>query len=138
MSKIQGRLGRMAVSSDGAINYFILGCIIDMNLAGSAAEIKVTCHEDGQFEQYLQGRKEATVDGSAYWDEDDTGQNIVEDAFFNSTGLDVRFRMQEGTGKKEYEGKAIVTSWNESSPNDDAATVDFTLRINGDFTKSFQ
>ncbi len=138
MAKIQGRLGRLAVSSDGGTTWVQVNGIQDMTFTGNADELDVSAHDSGQFREYLQGRKDATIDGTLWWDEADPGQNIVKNAYFSSTRIDMRFRMEENTGRDEIFTKGIVTSYSPASPNDDAASVDFTLRVTGDFTPSTQ
>ena len=138
MARIAGRLGRIAVSSDGGSTFVILGCLIDGTLNGSNEELDVTCHEDGQFKDFISGRKDATIDASLHWDEADAGQVKVKDAFFADSILRVRFRMQEATGLQEYEANSIVTNFSPTSPNDDVADVDVTFRLKGDFTPTAQ
>jgi TP901-1 family phage major tail protein len=138
MAKIQGRLGALAVSSDGGVNWDTVAGAQDLTFNGNADTIDVSSHDSGQFREFLQGRKDATLDGSLFWDEADPGQGIIKNAYFSSTRIDVRFRMQEATGKDEIFAKAVVTTFGESSPNDDGAAVDVTLQITGDFTPSTQ
>lgn len=134
MAKIAGRLGRVAVSNDGGVTFFEVNGITDQTLNAAAAEINVTSHDSGQFEEFIQGRKDATLDLSLLWDEGDVGQGIIKTAFFSATQIRVRFRMQEGVGFAEFTQQAIVTSFAPASPNDDASTVDATLRISGSYT----
>jgi hypothetical protein len=109
-----------------------------MSFSGNQDELEATCHESGQYREYISGHKDATIDGSMFWDSEDPGQEIVSNAFFSSTKIDVRFRMQEATAAKEILSKGIITSWSPSAPNDDMASIDFTLRLSGDFTLSTQ
>lgn len=138
MARIQGRLGRVAVSDDGGASYVDVGCIQDATLNGSLDEIEVTCHESGTVREYLQGRRDATLDLTIWWDEDDPGQDKISAAYFGDSTLKVRFRMEEAAGKDEIIADAFVTSYTENSPNDDAASLDVSMRITGAFSPSAQ
>ena len=138
MGKIAGRIGRLAVSSDGGTTFETVGGVQDMSMTGNADELDVSAHDTGQFREYIQGRKDASIDGSMWWDESDVGQEIIKNAYFSATRIDVRFRMEEGVGLDEITAKGIVTTMSPTSPNDDAAAWDFTLRLRGDFTFSKQ
>ena len=138
MTKIAGRLGRVAVSSDGGTTFFEVAGITDMSLSAAQAELNATAHDSGQFEEFINGRKDATLDLSLLWDEDDPGQNVITEAFTSATRIDVRFRMQEKLTAVEFLAKAIVTGYSPSAPNDDIATADVTLRVSGDFSFASQ
>ena len=138
MSKIPGRYGRIDVSSDGGANWETFGEITDMSMSCDADTIDVSSHSTGQFREFLQGRKGATLDGSAWWDQADAGQAIVKASYFSGTKIDVRYRPEELAGTDEFIGKGDVTSLSPSSPNDDGTSVDFTIQLSGDFTPQIQ
>lgn len=138
MSRIAGRLGRVAVSSDGGQTFYDVDCIVDMSLSASQAELNVTCHASGQYEEYIPGRKEATMDLSLHWDEEDAGATILTDAYFSGTPLMVRYRPDEGSGKAEFLANGFVTSYNATSPNDDVADLEVSIRLSGQFDQTTQ
>lgn len=138
MSKIAGRLGRLAVSKDGGQNFYDVDCVVDMSLSASMAELDVTCHKSGQYREYIAGRKEATIEVSMHWDEEDVGAGIIADCFFSGTPLMARYRPDEGTDKDEFVANCIVTSYNATSPNDDVADLEATLRVSGQFDQQAQ
>ncbi len=138
MSKIQGRLGTLDVSSDGGATWVPVLGAQDISFTGNADELDVSAHDSGIFREYLQGRIDASIDFALWWDEDDPGQGIIKQSYFGALRFDVRFRMQVGSGKDEYKAKCWVTSFSPSSPNDDAASVDVTLRVTGNFTNTSQ
>lgn len=139
MSKIQGRLGRVAISDDGGSIYVDINGIQEATLNGALDEIETTSHDTGTVRTYLQGRRDATIDLSMFWDEADPGQDKVSAAFFGQTVPKLRFRMEEATGLDEFlDVDAFVTSYTEGSPNDDAATLDVSFRITGAFSPAAQ
>lgn len=138
MAHIAGRVGRLYVSDNGGSSFTLLGGVVDMSLGGSKAELDTTDHDSGIWREFINGRLDATLDATLNWDEADTGQEKVRDAFYSDSTLVIRFRMQEGSGSEENEATALVTSFGPSSPNDDVATVDVTFRLTGNFAESAQ
>ena len=60
MAKVPGRLQTAAIDTGGGF-VEILG-IIDGSLNIEQAELNSTSHDDGQWEAFLRGRKNATID----------------------------------------------------------------------------
>lgn len=138
MARIPGRLGRAYISTDGECTWVAIGCLTDIDFNGSQEQLEATCKDDGQFKSFIPGRKEATLDFTARWDEEDAGQELMDAAFFSATRVAIRFRMQERTGAKEYIAKGLITDYSMSSPNDDIAELSGTIQLSGDFSSSAQ
>lgn len=138
MGKIAGRISTLEVSSDGGATFFELKGATDITLNSNQAELTTTAHDSGQFEEYVPGRKDFSLDVGLRYDEADPGQNILVDAFFSGTTLDWRFRMQVGTGNRQWLVKAFPTSLSPAGPNDDVASLDVTLRCTGPMTLQLQ
>lgn len=138
MSKIVGRLSRLAISTDGGTTYTEINGIIDATLNLSQAEIGSTSHDSGDFEEFLIGRKDGTIDFGLRFDEADPGQDKLQDSLFAGTLADYRFRMEVASGKDEYKARGLVTSITPSGPNDDAAGMDASVRLTGTITKTAQ
>ena len=134
MSKIVGRLGALKISLDGGSSYQTVNGLVDGTLNGDQAEVKVTSHDDGQYETYLPGRKNWTVDAKCHYDEADAGQINVTSSFLANTTVLWQMYLQSGTGFKIATGSGFVTKLVDGSPNDDAASFDFTVRITGQLT----
>lgn len=134
MSKIVGRIGAVQISTNGGSSYTLINGLIDATLNGDAAEIKQTSHDDGAYETYLVGRKSWTLDLKFHYDEADAGQIALTNQYFNGTTALYQFYLQSGAGFKIATGTAFVTKHVDGSPNDDAASLDVTLRITGQLT----
>ena len=134
MAKIQGRLGALKISTDGGNTYTTVNGLIDGTLNGDQAEIKITAHDDGAVETYLPGRKNWTIDAKLHYDEADAGQIAVTSCFLNGTTVYWEMYLQSGTGFKIATAQGFVTKHTDASPNDDAAGLDFTVRITGALT----
>jgi len=138
MARIAGRLSTLDVSTDGGTNYTPVLCIADLTFNGEGEELDSTCHDDGVFRAFEAGRIAASIDGTLRWDESDPGQVILEGSAFDRTKLDYRFRMNVGSGNREYLAQGIVTNWSPTGPNDDIAGLDVTIRLSGTITRQDQ
>ena len=132
MSKIHGRL------SNFQWNAVAVGSIVDLSFSGERPEIDTTTHDDGDARSFIGGRLAATVDITMKYDEADSAQSSMQTDWFAGTDRAVVFRMQTGSTFHEFTGTGKLTSWNASGPNDDAAEVSTTIRINGALTEAVQ
>lgn len=129
---IHGRLGRLAVSTDGGGTYTDVNSIEDANANGTLDEVETTTHDDGTQRTYIKGKRDLTIDLSLLFDEDDPGQNVLTDSYFGDVNFLSRFRMEEGAGNEEFlDLDSFITSYAEGSPNEDAATLAITVRVSG-------
>ncbi len=138
MSKIAGRLQKLAISTDGGSTYTDINGIVDADLAMENAELDTTTHDDTNSRSYIYGRFSGTINATLKWDDADTGQDTLITSFLNKTILDYRFRMETLVGAQEYESQGLVTALNPSGPNDDVAEMPVTIRLTGDITKAAQ
>lgn len=136
---IAGKVSSLEVSTNGGSTWTLVTGRVDMTLNLNKGEIEASHMDGGDWSNYLAGRKDATVDFTLRYMEDDPGQVILIDNYFGSgTEIDVRFRLQTGTGKNQFSGKGIVTSLSPA-PGDEAPTdMSGTIRINGALTKAAQ
>lgn len=138
MAKMQGRLSEVHVSWDGGTTYTVIGGITDATLNINQGEIKVTSHDSGSFEEYIPGRKDMTIDCSAVYNEADVPQMAIIQSAFDSTSLHFRFYAKLATGSRMSECEGLITKCNVATPNDDAAKLDFTIRLSGTATWATQ
>lgn len=128
---IAGRLGSLEVSSDGGLTYVRLGLLVDATLNTTTDEIECTSHDSGGVRMYHPNNTEATIDISTRYSDTDTGQSKIIQANFAKTLVRVKFRLQTGSGYRQFESEAFATSLNISSPLDDVSMLDGTLRLSG-------
>jgi predicted secreted protein len=143
MGKIVGRLSKIQLSDDGGATYEVLGGAVDISMNIAQAEIGITAHSDDDWEVYLPGRKDVSIDCSLRYDEADPGQIILMASMFTSVeaerNMKIRLTMVTDPGVGvQYDGTAFVSSLSPSGPNDDAASFDATLRVKGALVKSVQ
>lgn len=138
MANPAGRVGSVAVSTDGGTVYNAIGCVTDLTINKSKGEFENTCRSSQDYRTYGQDRKDVTVDFTAIWDEDDAQLMLVSDAYDSDTLYYYRFRYETDSGKREWTGQGFVTNFTDNDPNDGGSTVTATIRITGAWTKATQ
>ncbi len=108
----------------------VVGSQRDVSFAETTAEIDVSSKES-RVMRVLPGRYGATVTLNALYVPDDMAYLLLQSAMRNGTFVTVRVSEDEIDIE---EAEAIVTSLNRSAPDQDAATVSVTLRIDGEWT----
>ena len=138
MADTKGYAGKLAVSPNGS-SYTEVSGLTDVSMPMSRNTIDTTDFDSGEDEEHLAARRSGTLSVTANWDEDDAGLMIVHDAFHAGTACYVRWRPRGNTvGYKEYLFSGTVTSFEESSPNEDKAEVSFEVTKSGALTNQAQ
>lgn len=139
MARIAGRVSRVQVSTDGGTTYNYINGILDATLNAAVAALKTTAHDDGDYETYMMGRKSLTLDLKLNWDEGDGGQNSLLTSWTSTNTLyTYRFRMQEGTGFRQFVATGLITKYVPSGPNDSVASLDVSLQLSGVVSSAVQ
>lgn len=137
MAVILGRVQKASFNDGGG--YDAIGKIVDGSLELDSAEIVVSTHDSGAWEEYLQGRGNLTSTLSCRYDEADVGQEACLAAAFAQTMGTYRFRTRgDVSTAKEYFASAFVKSAPMNSPNDDAADLSLSFRLTGTPTRQNQ
>lgn len=127
MAKVEGRLQTLAIGAGPTA----IGSLTDCTLNGEVAELDSTSHDDAD-ETALPGRGKYSISGDVLWDEADAGQAALATAFFAKTNnLALRFRMNTGSGLKNYAAVGFVTKFAPAGPNKDLGKMSFAIRISG-------
>lgn len=132
-TKIQGRFGKLKLSTDGGTVYNDIAGIADITVNANGAEVKVTSHDDGPFETYLPGRNDFSMDVSAMYDASSAEQAAIIATRFASDQdtLFFKYMVKEATGIYALTCQGVITKCTLGSPNDDATKFDFTVRLAG-------
>ena len=127
MAVTRGRI--QDVSIDGNT----LGKSVDATLVVESGEITVTTHDSDDWEEFLQGRKSATIEVSVRYDEADTAQAALITASYAESTVAVIWvsRGLATSGAQRYTATAFVSAQPFESPNDEENKASFTLRITG-------
>ena len=137
MADIAGRSGLLATSTDG-VTYTAVGGMKEISFKISGKTMDVTDHDSGVYEEFMGGRLNHTLSASGNYDEADTGQEALWTAHLARTKVYFRFRPTTAGGAKNYIAQGIVTSIEDSAPNDDANQVSFEIQLSGTLTRSNQ
>jgi predicted secreted protein len=139
---IPGKLSKLSVSTDGGTTWLPVLGRVDMTLNLNKGEIDGSHMDSDDWSNFLQGRKDASIDFTLRYLPGDEGQEALIDNYFASqleeTELDVRFRMREVAGEPEFTAKAYVSSLSMAAADEAPQDITGTLRINGAVTKSEQ
>lgn len=137
MAVILGRIQKAAFNDGGG--YDEIGKIVDGSLEVDSAEVNVSTHDSGAWEEFLQGRGNMTMSLSCLYDEADAGQEACIAAAFAQTAGTARFRMRGNTATaKEYIAAAFVKSTPMNAPNDEAGDLQLNFRLTGAPTRQNQ
>lgn len=137
MAVILGRIQKAAFNDGGG--YDAVGRIVDGTLEMDSAEVNVTTHDSGAWEEFLQGRGNLTSSLSLLYDEADAGQEACLAAFVAQTAGTYRFRMRgDLQTAKEYIAAAFVKAAPMNAPNDEAGDLSLTFRLTGTPTRQNQ
>lgn len=139
MARIAGRVSRAQVSTNAGSSYSYINGIVDATLNASVAALKTTAHDDGDYEVYMMGRKNLSLDLKMRWDEGDAGQVALLTSWTSTNTLYLyRFRLQEGTGFQQFTMSGLITKYNPTGPNDDVAGLDVTIQLSATLTNNTQ
>lgn len=137
MAVILGRIQKAAFNDGGGMDE--IGRIVDGSLELDSAEVNVTSHDSGQWEEFLQGRANGQVTLNCRYDEADAGQAACLAAWTAQTVGSARFRMRGNTsGAQEWTASAFVKAVPMNAPNDEAADLQLTFRLTGAITAAAQ
>ncbi len=131
MAVTRGRIGEVSIDGNA------VGRVIDATLTIESAEITVTTHDSGQWEEFLQGRKNGSIELTLRYDESDTAQQAAITASFAESTVAVVWvsRGLATSGAERFTATAYVSAQPLESPNDEENKMALTLRITGVVTR---
>ncbi|MDR4483829.1 MAG: phage major tail protein, TP901-1 family [Nitrospirales bacterium] len=135
---IAGFKGQMFLSTDGGSNYNKVAELKDVTLTVERDTIDVTNHSQSGWKENILGAAQWSASAEALFVNDDVQLQALYDALINQTTLKFRFVAEEVAGKKKWEGDGIVTSFELSFPNDDAAGASMEILGSGALTAGTQ
>ena len=131
MAVTRGRIGQISIDATTLLK------VVDATLTLESAEITVTAHDSGQFEDFLQGRKNGSIEVSCRHDETDAAQQALNAAHFAESTVAVIWvsRGLATTGAERFSATAFVTAQPLETPNDEENKIAYTLRLTGAITR---
>ena len=138
MADVRGRDAKLAVSAAGS-SYTDVAGAKDVSFSINKEKLDVTDWNSGAWKEHLTGRKTITMSVEANYDEADAGLDIVNASAQADTQIYFRYRPRGDTGGADQMiFKGTIDSFEDSSPNDDAAQVSFSVEATGAVTFSTQ
>lgn len=138
MAILQGQVSKLMVSDDGGTTYTAVGQRVDMTLNLNKAEIDASHMDTQGWSEYLEGRKDATIDFTVRYDEADAGQIMLIDSYFDDTVLDFKFMLKEEAGANAYTASGFVTSLSPAPSDGSPTDMSGSIRLTGAVTKTAQ
>ena len=135
---IAGYNALLYISDDGGTTYSKIGELRDVTINVNLDAIEATSHDSGGWREFLPGLSQWGASAEALYVDADAGQDKVFSALDGKSTVKFRFTPKTGTGLEKFEGDGIITSWELSGPNDDAAAVSIEIQGTGALSKSTQ
>lgn len=131
MACIPGRLAALYVSFDNGGTFAKLGSTIDLTLNLNVDELECTTKDSGGTREYIPNFSDATIDGSARWNEDDPQQvSLLFTMFPEPVRFKVQFMLEDGTpGRRRFDADAFLTNMSPTAPLDGTVDADVALRL---------
>lgn len=138
MALVEGQVSKLYVSEDGGTTFVPVAKRVDMTLNLNKGEIDASHMDTGGWSEYLEGRKDATIDFTCRYDEEDAGQGILIDNYFEGGTIKVKFLLKEEIGANEYVADGFVTSLSPAPSDGSPTDMSGSIRLTGVVTKSAQ
>lgn len=136
MAHFHGRLGKVQISTDAGSSWQDIGGITEASLKGTKGKINTSDHDSADFEEYIQGRKDLSIDLTCNYDTANAAQMaLVTNWYADGVNFLIRFSpagTAAGTPMKQASG--FVETLEEGDPNDAQATLTATIQLTGSVT----
>lgn len=115
-----------------------IGKLTDISLSVDGNQINTANFDSGEWDSFLLGRKTATIDITARYDEaDTTGQGAVyDDLAAGNTGTFVFGPPTPTTGDITYSGTGSASNVTFGAADEDVAEFSASIQISGTLTKA--
>lgn len=104
----------------------------DASITFGLGEIDVTDKDSAGWEENLPGNRNVEIEFEAFLIEDNAGFVEMKKGFFDATPKDLDLRLT--TPAHSYRGYFRLTEMPIEAPQDEAATVSFSLKLTGALT----
>lgn len=137
MAHTKGRLGKIAVSTDG-VSYTDVGGVNSLSSSDDAEEIDATDFDSAGFKEGEYGETQISLSVTVLRDEADAGQDIVRTAKNAKNLLYCRYRPYENAGSDQKIFQATVVTLGESNERNALVEETYEFRSSGTVTYSTQ
>ena len=130
-SAIPGFDADIFISDDGGSTFNKIGELREVTLNVEGEPIDVSSHDTAPWREFITGLKQFTASAEGLYISADVGQDAVLTALLDDVDIKIQFNPKAGTGLPRFDGDGLITSWELSGPNDDAAAVSIEIQGNG-------
>ncbi len=90
--------------------------------------IDATTHDDAPWMTNIAGLRSFTLSGEALYLSGDPAQEVLIDKILDGTSFTFELRPEDTATKRKWTGTARMTSWEQSTPNDDADAISLEMQ----------
>ena len=131
--------GAAPTDPDEITNYTLVGALQTVSFSDVSEQLVSNNKDNGARTTTLAGNQSATLSGTVEWEHDtDAGQDIIWDAVKTTTAASkvVGWMVTTNvTSDIQIRGTGNCLSWELGLPNNEIATADFEIAVEGDYTK---
>jgi predicted secreted protein len=125
----RGRLAAVYVSDDDGVTYVKVGGRLSASAPSTTDTIDTTNADSQGFKEFIEGDTSQTLEMSFHWEEGDAGQDMLVEANYTDPKPRLKYKWMfvEGTGKRQWEAKGLITNMGPSA--DDVTQCSVTVQI---------
>lgn len=131
--------GGAPTDPDEITNYTVVGLLQTNDFEDISEQLVSNNKGNGARTTTLAGNQTASLSGTVEWAHDvNAGQEIIWDAVKTTTAASKILGWlitSNVTGDTQLRGTGNALSWSLSLPNNEIATADFEISVDGDYTK---
>ncbi len=101
--------------------------IRDVTLNINHAPIDASTHDDSPWKTNIEGWRDWTIDGEALYFEGDAGQEELLAKILSGASFVIKLEPQDGSGNRQWDGTARMTTYTSTAPNEDAQAVSISM-----------
>lgn len=132
---LQGFRGKLYLKKGEAGSYAKIAELQDVTLRITADQIEASSHDTEGWKDYLPGLKEWTASASFVFVSDDVAQEDLYDVLVGHQVVTLKLESDTNPGAVQYEGNAVVTSYEHSLPNSDIQALSVEFQGAGPLTR---
>lgn len=121
-----------AADSGTPRNYVNVGGQRNLKPAHKVGEADTTDKDSNGWNEAIYTNRGLELSLDALREEGDAGQDALKAAHLARTVIYLRFDTPAG---EQYEGRYLITSWEEDAPQDDVVSVSATFKLTGALTE---
>lgn len=134
---ISQKITTLKYQKNGGASYVKVGKITALSRSVDGNKIGINNFDQGDFEEFLNGRRNVTLSVTCLYDMTDTAQGDLEDDHLLGLNGDFQFGPDPLTaGDVLFSGSGSPSNITTDFNDDEVATISFDIQISGTWTKT--